>query len=115
VDAILWLLRDRRYHPIYFHCDLGRDRAMLIVGLYDMYYSGKSKEDAYKEMKYYGFKDSWTLSGLKKYFEKYSQQPVSQYVPHCTERLLQEAPTHGEARSEAIDLDTFAGVSESCQ
>jgi hypothetical protein len=25
---------DKRYHPIYFDSDLGRDRAMLIVGLY---------------------------------------------------------------------------------
>jgi Tyrosine phosphatase family len=115
VDAILCVLRDKRYHPIYFHCDLGRDRAMLIVGLYEMYYLGKSKEDAYKEMKYYGFKDSWTLSGLKRYFEQHSQQPVSQYVPHCAERPLQAPPMHGEARSEAIGLDTLANVSESCR
>lgn len=97
VDAILCLLRDRRYHPIYFHCDLGRDRAMLIVDLYEMYYLGKSKEDAYKEMKYHGFKDSWTLSELKKYFEKYSQRPVSQYVPRlpsgrCKRRRYTEKP-----------------------
>lgn len=84
VDSVLCLMRDKRYHPIYIHCDLGRDRAMLIAGLYEMYYHGKSKEDAYQEMKHYGFKDDWTLSGLKSYFESHSQQPVSQYLPHCT-------------------------------
>src|SRR5436309_1828853 len=31
VDAILCILRDQRYQPIYLHCDLGRDRAMLIA------------------------------------------------------------------------------------
>ena len=118
VDAILCLLRDKRYHPIYLHCDLGRDRAMLIVGLYEMYYHGKSKEEAYKEMKYFGFKDSWTLSGLKSYFEMHSRQPVSQYLPLCTERPLQPASIRGQAESEDTDLDALAALAnipESCQ
>ncbi len=115
VDAILCLLRDKRYHPIYFHCDLGRDRAMLIVGLYEMYYQGKSKEEAYKEMKYYGFKDSWTLAGLKNYFEKHSQQPVNQYVPRCTEREPQPASIREKTSSPATDLDALADISELCR
>ena len=114
VDAILCILRDKRYHPIYLHCDLGRDRAMLIVGLYEMYYRGKSKEDAYKEMKYYGFKDDWTLAGLKNYFEQHSRQPVSQYLPHCTERLLQTAFIHGQSESAEVDSDPRAYISGSC-
>ena len=83
VNAVLCLLRDKRYHPIYVHCDLGRDRAMLIVGLYEMYFNGKSKAEAWKEMQYYGFKDDWTLAGLKNYFEAHSQQPVNRFVPAC--------------------------------
>jgi len=55
---------------------------------YTNYYQGKSKEEAYKEMKYYGFKDSWTLAGLKNYFEKHSQQPVNQYVPRCSKTTV---------------------------
>jgi len=62
VNAVLCLLRGKRYPPIYVHCDLGRDRAMLVVGLHAMYYHGKSKEEAYKEMKYYGFNDRWGLT-----------------------------------------------------
>jgi hypothetical protein len=104
VDAVLCLLRDKRYHPIYIHCDLGRDRAMLIVGLYEMYYHDKSKEDAYKEMKYYGFKDDWTLSGLKSYFESHSQQPVSQYLPHCTPQSASQLQETSESND---DLETI--------
>lgn len=115
VDAVLCLLRDTRYRPIYFHCDLGRDRAMLIVGLYEMYYQGKSKEEAYKEMKYYGFKDSWTLVGLKKYFEQYSQTPVSLYVPRCTQRPPHPAPVRGEAGAPETGLDALADISQLCR
>jgi hypothetical protein len=116
VNAVLCLLRDKRYHPIYIHCDLGRDRAMLIAGLYEMYYKGKSREEAYKQMKYYGFKDDWTLAGLKRYFEKHSQQPVSQYVPHCAKRPMQAAPVRGGASdSEELDLQKLLDRAESCQ
>ncbi|HWW18911.1 MAG TPA: hypothetical protein VNY81_09835 [Candidatus Saccharimonadales bacterium] len=115
VDAVLCLLRDKRYHPIYIHCDLGRDRAMLIVGLYEMYYKGKSKQEAYKEMKHYGFNDGWGLAGLKSYFEKHSQQPVSQYLPHCSERPLPAAPLRGGAGANEIELDALADITESCR
>jgi hypothetical protein len=84
VNQVLCLLHDPRYRPIYIHCDLGRDRAMLIAGLYGMYYRGMSKDEAYRDMKHYGFKDDWTLRGLKSYFEKHSQPPIEQYVPHCS-------------------------------
>jgi len=80
-----------------------------------MYYQGKSKEEAYKEMKYYGFKDSWTLAGLKNYFEKHSQQPVSQYVPRCTEREPQPASIRERASSPAADLDALADILELCR
>src|ERR1700730_7956901 len=115
VNADLCLLPDRRYHPIYIHCDLGRDRAMLIVGLYEMYYKGKSKQEAYKQMKYYGFKEDWTLAGLKSYFEKHSQQPVSQYVPHCAERPLPATQREEAGELQEINLETMLDVRDSCR
>ena len=115
VDAVLCFLRDKRYHPIYIHCDLGRDRAMLITGLYEMYYKGKSKQDAYKEMKYYGFKDGWGLAGLKNYFEHHSQQPVSQYLPHCTPRPLRAASGKETKDMPEMDFDDLADAVEACQ
>src|SRR5437868_1424446 len=43
VNRILLLLRDKHHQPIYFHCDLGRDRTSLIAALYKMYFLGMSK------------------------------------------------------------------------
>jgi protein tyrosine/serine phosphatase len=77
VKGILLTLRDKRYHPIYFHCALGRDRTSLIAALYKMYFRGMSQQDAWQEMKAFGFKDSWTLGGLKHYFEKHPAPPPS--------------------------------------
>ena len=83
VDQVLCLLRDKRYHPIYVHCDLGRDRAALISGLYYLYYRGATKEQAWEHMKHFGFKDTWGLSGLKNYFMTHSDPPLERYLPAC--------------------------------
>jgi protein tyrosine/serine phosphatase len=73
VNRILLTLRDTRYQPIYFHCDIGRDRTSLIGALYKMYFLGMSRDAAWKEMRCDGFKDSWTLHGLKAYLKKHSK------------------------------------------
>lgn len=73
VDRILLILRDKHYQPIYFHCDIGRDRAILIGALYDIYFLGVSPQEAWKKMKCDGFKDSWTLRGLRAYLKKHSK------------------------------------------
>ena len=75
VNRILALLRDPNLHPIYFHCALGRDRTSLIAGLYKMYFQGMSQRQAWRYMRASGFKDSWTLRGLKTYFEKHPVRP----------------------------------------
>jgi hypothetical protein len=72
MNRILLTLRDKRYQPIYFHCDIGRDRAILVGALYEMYFLGVSQQEAWKQMKCGGFKDSWMLRGLKAYFKKHS-------------------------------------------
>jgi len=77
VSRILAVLRDPRYRPIYFHCDLGRDRTSLIAALYRMYFLGALPQDAWQQMKSDGFKDSWTLRGLRKYLEKHPKPPSS--------------------------------------
>ena len=73
VNRILLILRNNRYQPIYFHCDLGRDRTSLIAALYDINFLGYSKEVAWQQMKQFGFKDTWTLRGLKSYFEEHAK------------------------------------------
>ena len=88
VDQILRILRDKRYQPIYFHCDIGRDRTSLIAGLYRIYFRGMSPQEAWQDMTHFGFKDSWTLRGLKRYFEKHPRRPPSL----DTEPLDRDAP-----------------------
>jgi len=84
INRILCLLRDQRYRPIYFHCDLGRDRSALIAALYGMYYRGTSKHEAWEDMQRNGFKGGWGLRGLTDYFEGHSEPPVEKYIPKCS-------------------------------
>ena len=82
VNQALRILRDLRYQPIYLHCDIGRDRTSLVAGLYDIYFKGMSREDAWQGMKRFGFKESWTLRGLKVYFDKHANQPPPEFASH---------------------------------
>lgn len=72
VNHILCLLADKRLRPIYIHCDVGRDRTSLIATLYELHFRGLPPEDAWSTMKQFGFKDGWTLRGLKNYLEKHA-------------------------------------------
>jgi len=49
-------------------------------------------------MKHYGFKDSWTLAGLKNYFEKHSQQPVNQLRSALYRIAVATSINHAEKR-----------------
>ena len=69
IEQVMAILRDKRYHPIYFHCAYGRDRTSLVAALYKMYFLGMSQPDALRYMDESGYKDSWVRGGLKKYLE----------------------------------------------
>lgn len=71
VETILAILRDKRYHPVYFHCALGRDRTNLIAALYEMYFLGMSQQRALRYMDESGYKDGWVRSGLKRYLREH--------------------------------------------
>jgi hypothetical protein len=73
VRRALCLLADKSLRPIYFHCDLGRDRTSLIATLYEIYFRGLPPKDALQEMKRLGFKDEWILHGLKEYLQKHAE------------------------------------------
>ena len=77
VNRILQTLRDPCNQPVYFHCDIGRDRTSLIAALYLLYFKGVPKEAGWQEMKKFGFKDSWTLMGLKHYLLQHETVPAS--------------------------------------
>jgi len=72
VSHAMCLLADKRLRPIYFHCDIGRDRTSLIATLYEVYFRGLPPEKALQEMKHFGFKDDWTLRGLRNYLQKHA-------------------------------------------
>jgi protein tyrosine/serine phosphatase len=78
VNKILAILRDERYHPVYFHCKLGRDRTNIIAALYKMYFLGMSQRDAmrYLHDSGYGFKYGWLRSGLTRYLRKHPRPPA---------------------------------------
>jgi protein-tyrosine phosphatase len=75
IRRILCLLSEKRLRPIYFHCSIGRDRTALIATLYEIYFLGMPPERARDEMKRFGFKESWTLTGLSSYLAKHASSP----------------------------------------
>jgi len=76
IQEALALLRDPELRPVFMHCNLGRDRAALMVGLFRVQEEGWSPEAAWDEMLRSGFKVSWWLSGLRKYYWNHSRQVV---------------------------------------
>jgi len=77
VVTILAMLRDKRYHPIYFHCALGRDRTSLVATLYKMYFLGMPRPEAQRYLHDSGYKDGWVRSGLTRYLEKHPTRPAA--------------------------------------
>jgi hypothetical protein len=79
VDQILAILRDERYHPVYFHCKFGRDRTSIIAALYQMYFLGMTPEEAqqYLHDAGYAFKFGWLRSGLTRYLKKHPARPAT--------------------------------------
>ena len=71
IERIMEVLKDSRYHPIYFHCAYGRDRTSLVAALYKVYYLGMSPQDALRYMDESGYKNSWVRGGLKRYLRKH--------------------------------------------
>lgn len=76
VNHVLCILGDKRFRPVYFHCDIGRDRTALVAALYEMYFRGVSKEQAEQDMNRFGFKGGWSLHGLTSYFKKHPVAPA---------------------------------------
>jgi hypothetical protein len=84
VRKILCLLSDKRLRPIYFHCSVGRDRTSLIATLYKVYFLGLPREKAwYKMRNQFGFKDDWTLRGLRVYLERHLDSPFADSREEC--------------------------------
>jgi hypothetical protein len=86
VRKILCLLSDKRLRPIYFHCSVGRDRTSLIATLYKVYFLGFPRDKAWHEMRdEFGFKDDWTLRGLRVYLQRHLESPFARGRQQCEE------------------------------
>ncbi len=81
IETILAVLRDKRYHPVYFHCALGRDRTSLIAALYKMYFLGMPPQNALRYLHESGYKDGWVRGGLKRYLERHPTPPPALLSP----------------------------------
>jgi protein tyrosine phosphatase (PTP) superfamily phosphohydrolase (DUF442 family) len=75
MKEVLMTLHDPTLRPIFVHCNLGRDRTAMVMGLYHVYYEGWTPQAAWAEMLRSGFKVSWTLRGLRTYFWSHTQKP----------------------------------------
>jgi protein tyrosine/serine phosphatase len=76
IDTILTILRDGRYHPVYFHCKFGRDRTSVIAALYKMYFLGMSQQEGMRYVRDSGYKYGWMRSGLTRYLRKHPTPPA---------------------------------------
>lgn len=66
IDFILAQMVNPENFPVYIHCQHGRDRTGLLVGLYRVFVDSWTPRAAYKEMKDLGFRP--ILFALKNYF-----------------------------------------------
>jgi hypothetical protein len=69
-ELVLQIMTDAEQLPVYIHCNLGRDRAALVVALYRVRYLGWSPETAYNVMRAQRFNPF--LRGLDEYFWAYA-------------------------------------------
>jgi hypothetical protein len=76
VREALILLSDKSLRPVYAHCLYGRDRTLMIIALYRVYFEGASPEEAWLEMKAQGAKLDWQLWGFRRYFWEHTSKPL---------------------------------------
>jgi len=88
IDGILTVVRDARYHPVYFHCNFGRDRTSVIATLYEMYFKGLPPQDAMRFLHESGYKDGWVRNGLTRYVKKHPTRPAALPYPTPPAALL---------------------------
>lgn len=71
VQKFLSLAQDQNNWPIFVHCAGGRHRTGALTAAYRMTVDGWNMEQAYREMKDYGFYSSWGHGGYKDYVYDY--------------------------------------------
>jgi protein tyrosine/serine phosphatase len=65
------LVNDPENQPVFIHCHGGRHRAGIMTAIYRMSHDGWDADQAYQEMKQYGFERGFGHSSLKDYIYDY--------------------------------------------
>lgn len=76
VDEVIAILRNPVYQPVFIHCRKGKDRTGLVIAAYRVTVEGWTFEDAYQEMKKYGFHSYFFW--WKKFLRKYIQEKLNE-------------------------------------
>lgn len=71
VDALIDIINNPEYQPVYIHCKKGQDRTGIVVAAYRMRVDGWSFRDAEAEMQSFGFNDIWWE--LKEFIRAYAK------------------------------------------
>lgn len=70
-DQFLKVVNDPANQPVFIHCHGGRHRAGIMTAIYRMTHDGWSADQAYTEMKQYGFEKGFGHGSLKDYVYDY--------------------------------------------
>jgi len=70
-DQFLKVVNDPANQPVFIHCHGGRHRAGIMTAIYRMTHDGWSADQAYTEMKQYGFDKGFGHGSLKDYVYDY--------------------------------------------
>jgi len=70
-DQFLKLVNDPANQPVFIHCHGGRHRAGIMTAIYRMTHDAWSADQAYDEMKQYGFEKGFGHGSLKDYVYAY--------------------------------------------
>jgi tyrosine-protein phosphatase SIW14 len=71
VEAIIDIINNPEYQPVFIHCRQGQDRTGVVVAAYRMKVDGWSFQDAEAEMQSFGFNDIWLE--LKEFIKEYAK------------------------------------------
>jgi hypothetical protein len=72
VNGALSVLANSKLGKIYVHCKLGRDRTGLVIALYRVFSEGVSANQAYQEMRAFGFRRRPWLYGIYHYLKTHT-------------------------------------------
>jgi tyrosine-protein phosphatase SIW14 len=79
VAEFMTLVSDPARQPVYVHCTGGNHRTGAMTAVYRMEMDGWTADQAYQEMKRYGFGPSILHRKLKEFL--YSYRPLGKYGP----------------------------------